>query len=200
MTPANPNNAQRSDDSNSTQLPPFGGYPSLSGDSSKKQFYYGKKSEPSGNQGKHSNTVLHTKLLQPPINDQILPTTRVTLDNRPISRGRFRSSRGLPYGIPAVSTRRARTAIGSSRSKLVDSQMFTAGSRMRARPLRLVAVDLDSAGCVKAKRKSTLGLILCKNVCVRVRNVILNVHACVLYLIYAKVCDCHNSFSRISYA
>ena len=43
VTPANPNNAQRSDDSNSTQLPPFGGYPSLSGDSSKKQFYYGKK-------------------------------------------------------------------------------------------------------------------------------------------------------------
>ena len=43
VTPANPNNAQRSDDSNSTQLPPFGGYPSLSDDSSKKQFYYGKK-------------------------------------------------------------------------------------------------------------------------------------------------------------
>ena len=57
-----------------------------------------------------------------------------------------------------------------------------------------MAVDLDSAGCVKAKRKSTLGLILAK-MCVRVRNVIFNVHACVLYLIYAKVCDCHNSFS-----
>ena len=196
VTPANPNNAQRSDDSNSTQLPPFGGYPSLSGDSSKKQFYYGKKNEPSENQGKHSNTVLHTKLLQPPINDQILPTTRVTLDNRPISRGRFRSSRGLPYGIPAVSNRRARTAIGSSRSKLKDSQMFSAGSAGGHALLHLVAVDLDSAGCVKARKKEYSGFDpLQKCVCVRVRSVIFNVHVCVLYLMYAKVCDCHNSFS-----
>ena len=63
VTPANSNNAQLIDDNNSTQLPPFGGYPSLSGDSSKQNFYYGKKSEPSGNQGKSRNTVLHKKLL-----------------------------------------------------------------------------------------------------------------------------------------
>ena len=131
---ASPNNAQGSSNSNSTQLPPFGGYPSLSGDSSKKNFYYGKKNESNGNQVNDSNAVLHTKLLQPPINDQILPTTRVTLDNRPISRGRFRSSRGLPYGIPAVSNRRARTAVGSSRRRLADAQKFSAGSRRRARP------------------------------------------------------------------
>ena len=93
------------------------------------------KSEPSGNQGKHKHSAAH-KIIAATYKRSDLPTTRVTLDNRPISRGRFRSSlEACRVRNTAVSTRRARTAIGSgSRSKLVDSQMFTAGSRMRARP------------------------------------------------------------------
>ena len=79
--------------------------------------------------------------MQPPSkNEEIfvrnLPkTSRAGLDGRPVSRGRFRSSRGLPYGIPAVSNRRARTSVGRSRrSKMSDPNGFSPSMIKRSRP------------------------------------------------------------------
>ena len=58
-----------------------------------------------------------------------------------------------------------------------------------------MAVDLDSAGCVKAKKKEYSGFDPLQNVCACTKCNFQCACVCVLYLIYAKVCDCHNSFS-----
>ena len=134
-------NNNNNDDSNAMQLPSFGGYPSNNG----KNIYYGNDTNNSSNNVgaklNQNNQILHTQLLQPPSkNEEIfvrnLPkTARAGLDGRPVSRGRFRSSRGLPYGIPAVSNRRARTSVGRSRrSKMSDPNGFSPSMIKRSRP------------------------------------------------------------------
>lgn len=128
-----------------TQLPPFGGYPSSSGNTNNNNtgginIYYGNDTNNTvGTQLNQNKQVLHMQLLKPPTNNEEiftrnLATTRANLDGRPVSRGRFRSSRGLPYGIPAISNRRARTSIGRQRIKMSDPNGFSPSSIKRARP------------------------------------------------------------------
>lgn len=56
--------------------------------------------------------------------------------SRPISRGRFRAARGVPYGVPVISKRRAATSVPRSRRNQGEANMqgMVQGHNIRRRP------------------------------------------------------------------